>query len=215
MAGMGEERRRPPAYNRHMIAFVYDTFLALGERRGMGSHRRELLSGVRGRVLELGAGTGLNLPYYPADVELVVAEPDPGMRAKLERRVARSRRSATVAEAPAEALPFPDGSFDTVVSTMVLCTVGDVRASVREVRRVLAPGGRLAFIEHVRASSSRLAAWQDRLAAPWRVVGRGCRCNQATLELLEREGLRLEQVSRARWRGMPAIVHPLVVGEAS
>jgi ubiquinone/menaquinone biosynthesis C-methylase UbiE len=195
-----------------MIDRAYDLFLALGERRGMRARRRELLAGARGRVLELGAGTGLNLPHYPRDVHLVLTEPDPAMRRALERRV---RREATVLGASAEALPFADGSFDTVVSTMVLCTVGDVAAAVREVRRVLAPGGQLIFIEHVRASAPRLAAWQDRLAAPWRVLGQGCRCNQPTLELLEASGLRVEQATPARWRGMPAIVRPLVVGAAS
>jgi len=198
-----------------MIDFLYDTFLALGERRGMRARRRELLAGVRGRVLELGAGTGLNVPHYPHDVDLVLTEPDPAMRAGLERRLARARRPATVVGAPAEALPFADGTFDTVVSTLVFCTVGDVPATAREVRRVLAPGGRLIFIEHVRASTPRLAAWQDRFAGPWRVVGQGCRCNQATLEQLERAGLRVGPVSRGRWHGMPALVHPLVVGEAS
>ena len=141
-------------------AWIYDPFLALGERRGMASRRRALLALARGRVLELGAGTGLNLAHYPAAVgELVLTEPDSAMCARLARRVARSGRDATVVAARAEALPFRDGAFDTVVSTLVLCTVEDPVAAVREVRRVLAPGGRLLFAEHVRASAPRLARW--------------------------------------------------------
>lgn len=193
-------------------ARIYDPFLALGERRGMARHRRDLLAGARGRVLELGAGTGLNLAHYPAELDaLVLTEPEPAMRAWLERRVARSGREATIMAAPAESLPFDDGAFDTVVSTLVLCTVHDPEAAVREARRVLAPGGRLLFAEHVRAGSSRLARWQDRLAGPWAAFAQGCRCNVQTDELLARE-LRLGRVERARWRGMPALVHPLVVG---
>jgi ubiquinone/menaquinone biosynthesis C-methylase UbiE len=187
-------------------ALLYDPFLALGERRGMAARRRALLADVRGRVLEVGAGTGLNLPHYPAGVDLVLTEPQPSMLRKLRRR-------APVVAAPAEALPFEDASFDVVVSTMVLCTVADPVAAVREMRRVLRPGGRLVFIEHVRAESPRLARWQDRLAAPWRAFAVGCRCNQPTLELLARE-LRLGEVERAGWRGMPALVRPLAIGEA-
>jgi ubiquinone/menaquinone biosynthesis C-methylase UbiE len=187
-------------------ALLYDPFLALGERRGMAAHRRALLAPLRGRVLEVGAGTGLNLPHYPKGLDLVLTEPDPSMARKLRRR-------APVVAAPAEALPFEDGSFDTVVSTMVLCTADDPVAAVREIRRVLRPGGRLVFIEHVRAESPRLARWQDRLAAPWRAFAVGCRCNQPTLDLLRRE-LRVGEVRRAGWRGMPALVRPLAIGEA-
>jgi SAM-dependent methyltransferase len=195
-------------------ARIYDPFLALAERRGMSSRRRELLAGARGRVLELGAGTGLNLAHYPAGLDrLVLSEPDPAMRGRLEQRVSRSGRDVTIVAAPAEALPFADGAFDTVVSTLVLCTVRDPVAAVREARRVLAPGGRLLFVEHVRAASPRLAWWQDRLAGPWARFAQGCRCNVATEALLARE-VRLERVERASWRGMPMLVHPLIIGEA-
>jgi ubiquinone/menaquinone biosynthesis C-methylase UbiE len=196
-------------------ALAYDPFLALGERRGMAACRHALLASARGRVLELGAGTGLNLAHYPVGVTaLVLTEPDAAMRGRLERRVARSGRAARVMAAGAEALPFADGAFDTVVSTMVLCTVQDVDAALAEVRRVLAPGGRLLLIEHVRADSPRLGRWQDRLAGAWGTFAEGCRCNQPTVERLEAAGLRLE-LTPERWRGMPALVAPLVVGTAS
>jgi ubiquinone/menaquinone biosynthesis C-methylase UbiE len=195
-------------------AWLYDPFLALAERRGMAALRLELLSAARGRVLEVGAGTGRNLAAYPARLEqLVLSEPDPGMRARLRRRVERGGQPTSVVAAGAEALPFADGSYDTVVSTMVLCTVPDVRAGVRELRRVLRPGGRLLFIEHVRADGGRLARRQDRLATAWRAFAVGCHCNRPTLELL-REHFDLPSVDRATWRGMPSIVHPLVVGHA-
>src|SRR3954447_14473790 len=190
-------------------AFIYDLTLALSERRGMAARRGELLASARGRVLELGAGTGLNLRHYPDGVDLVVSEPDPGMRARLERRAAGR---ATVIDAGAEALPFPDASFDTVVSTLVLCTVADPAKALAEVRRVLAPGGRLLLIEHVRASEPRLERRQDRFAGLWHACAMGCRCNQPTVELLERAGLSVEQLAPSRWRGMPSLVAPLVVG---
>ena len=197
-------------------ARMYDPFLALGERRGMAARRGALLASARGRVLELGAGTGLNLAHYPAGLErLVLSEPDPAMRLRLERRLARSGRDATVVDAAAEALPFADGAFDTVVTTMVLCTVAEPRAALREARRVLAPDGRLVFAEHVRAESLRLARWQDRLAGAWGAFAQGCRCNQPTLQLLEQQGLDVVELDRARWRGMPAVVRPLVIGHAA
>src|SRR3954469_9228356 len=111
-------------------AFIYDLTLALGERRGMAARRRDLLASARGRVLELGAGTGLNLRHYPDGVDLVLSEPDPAMRARLKRRAGSA---VPVVDAGAERLPFPDDSFDTVVSTLVLCTVADPDAALAEV----------------------------------------------------------------------------------
>jgi SAM-dependent methyltransferase len=184
-------------------ARLYDPFLALGERRGMAAHRRELLAGVSGRVLEVGAGTGLNLPFYGPGADVVLTEPDPAMRARA------ARRGATVVDARAEALPFADGTFDAVVCTLVLCTVDDPAAAVAEFRRILAPGGRLLFIEHVRAQDARR---QDRWAPLWRAFAMGCRCNQPTLDLL-RAHLDV-RCTLAPWSGMPAIVSPLAIGEA-
>ena len=212
MAGTGDETACPRTYNLDMslTAFIYDISLAISERRGMAARRGELLASARGRVLELGAGTGLNLRHYPDDVDLVVSEPDPGMRARLKRRAGRD---VTVVDAGAESLPFPDDSFDTVVSTLVLCTVAAPDVALAEVRRVLASGGRLLLIEHVRAEAPRLARRQDRFAGLWHACAMGCRCNQPTVELLERAGLSLE-LAPSRWRGMPSVVRPLVVGTA-
>jgi ubiquinone/menaquinone biosynthesis C-methylase UbiE len=195
-------------------AAIYDPFLALGERRGMAARRRALLADATGAVLEVGAGTGANLAAYPAGQDpLVLTEPNPGMARRLEHAAARHRPDARVVHAGAEDLPFADGTFDVVVSTMVMCTVPDPVAAVAEIRRVLRPGGRLLYLEHVRSDDPRLARWQDRLASPWRLFAAGCVCNQRTLELLE-GSFELEPATRDTWRGMPAIVGPLVIGAA-
>jgi ubiquinone/menaquinone biosynthesis C-methylase UbiE len=198
-----------------LTAAAYDPFLALGERRGMGERRRRLLHGARGRVLEIGAGTGLNLEHYPDRLDgLVLSEPDDRMARRLERRLRRSGAAAAVLRVSAEELPLPSDSVDTVVSTMVLCTVPDPEAALAEIRRVLRPDGRLLFCEHVRSDSSRLSRWQERLARPWRAFADGCRCNQDTEGLIER-ALRIDRIERDEWRGMPGLVRPLIVGTAS
>jgi ubiquinone/menaquinone biosynthesis C-methylase UbiE len=196
-------------------AAIYDPFLWLGEQLGMRARRRQLLSAARGRVLEIGAGTGLNLSHYPDEIdELVLAEPAGPMAARLERRRSKLGISARVMVAPVEALPFEDGSFDTVVSTMVLCTVASPERALMEVRRVLRPGGVLLFCEHVRSDSARLAHWQDRLADAWAGFADGCRCDRETLATISSH-LQVVTVERARWRGMPRLLHPLVIGEAA
>jgi SAM-dependent methyltransferase len=197
------------------FALLYDPFVWGGERAGLRAHRRALLSRARGCTLEIGSGTGLNLPHYPDDLDyLILAEPDAAMRSRLERRLSRSGRGTRLVDAPAERLPFPDGSVDTVVSTLVLCTVDAPDAALREIARVLRPHGQLLFLEHVRSESATLARWQDRLARPWRSFARGCRCNRATAELIVTGGLELDQAVDASWHGMPPIVRPLIVGRA-
>jgi SAM-dependent methyltransferase len=194
-------------------AVIYDPFLWAGERAGLRALRSDVLSAARGCTVEIGAGTGLNLRHYPGDVdELFLVEPDAAMRVRLEKRLRRGDRHAQVVDAPAEQLPFADGSVDTVVSTFVLCTVAAPDLALREMLRVLRPDGQLLFIEHVRSSSSRLARWQDRLAEPWRRFARGCRCNQATAELLATFGMTPGDVRTASWRAMPPIVRPIVAG---
>jgi len=193
------------------FALLYDPFLWAGEVAGMKRRRRALLREARGRVLEIGAGTGLNVPHYPRGLsELILAEPDAAMSRRLVRRAAGR---ANVITAPAEALPLEDASVDTVVSTFVLCTVEGPEAALREIRRVLRPDGQLLLIEHVRSDVRWRAALQRRLRRPWSGFARGCRCDQATPELLRASGFRTE-LRPARWRGMPAIVAPLVIGTA-
>ena len=199
----------------HFTARIYDPFLWWGEMRGMRARRRRLIGAARGRVLEIGAGTGLNLRHDPDEIDdLVLAEPFEPMTDRLERRLSRSGRVARIVAAPAEALPFEDGTFDAVVSTLVLCTVADPERAVAEVRRVLRPGGRLLFCEHVRSDSARIARWQDRLADAWAGVADGCRCDRDTLATISSQ-LETSTVERARWGGMPPLVHPLVLGVAA
>ena len=144
----------------HAFALLYDPFLWVGERVGLRAHRQELLRRARGCTLEIGSGTGLNLAHYPDDLdELVLIEPDPAMHSRLEKRLSRSRRRARLVDAPAERLPFADGSVDTVVSTFVLCTVDAPDLALREIARVLRPDGQLLFLEHVRSESPTLARW--------------------------------------------------------
>jgi SAM-dependent methyltransferase len=198
-----------------VFAAIYDPFLWLGERAGMCRYRRELLTQARGRTLEIGSGTGLNLVHYPDDLDgLVLAEPDASMRKRLQATVRRSERPAHVIDARAEQLPFADASVDTVVSTLVLCTVDAPDIALREIRRVLRPGGQLLFIEHIRSESPRLARWQDRLARPWQRFAEGCRCNRATLELIEACAFDVT-AHPAAWRAMPPIIRPLSIGRAT
>ena len=197
-----------------LFAALYDAAFMRAERKGLRAMRQELLSQCTGSVLELGAGTGLNVGYYDAGLaRLVLTEPEPHMAAKLRAAVTRARIAAEVIEAPAESLPFPDASFDTVVSTLVLCTVPAPDVVMREVRRVLKPGGRFLFIEHVRSDSPRLAGWQDRLRRLWSLLACGCQCNRNTLETIQR-GLLTDQVRHDRLIGLTPLLRPLVRGQA-
>jgi SAM-dependent methyltransferase len=197
-----------------VFAAVYDPFLSLGELTGLRRHRASVLAHARGRVVELGAGTGLNLRHYPDGIEeLILVEPDAAMRRRLARRLRRAGRSAEIADAGAERLPLPDGSVDTVVATLVLCTVDDPRQALAEIARVLRPDGELLFVEHVRSGSSWLARLQDGLAGPWRRFACGCRCNRATVDQMRACGFEPD-AAPASWHGMPPIVRPLAVGRA-
>lgn len=194
---------------------VYDRAFKATEEAGLRQMRRELLAEAKGRVLELGAGTGANVELYPEAVEeLVLAEPDPHMTKRLRAKLAESGNRAQVMEAPAERLPIEDSSFDTVVVTLVLCTVPSPEAALAEVARVLKPGGRLLFIEHVRAQEPQLARWQDRLERPWRFLGDGCHCNRDTVATIEASSLVLSDVERDKLPKAVPIVEPLVRGRA-
>jgi SAM-dependent methyltransferase len=195
---------------------LYDSMLKGTEEAGLREMRRETLRGARGRTIDLGAGTGANLDLYPdAVTELVLAEPDPHMARQLRRKLAEHGDPVELVEAAAERLPFDDSSFDTAVFTLVLCTVPDPAAALAETARVLKPGGRLLFVEHVRAEDARLARWQDRLEGPWRFLGDGCHCNRDTVASIEASPLTVERVERGSLPKSPPIVRPLVRGSAS
>jgi ubiquinone/menaquinone biosynthesis C-methylase UbiE len=198
-----------------VFAHIYDSLLWLGEIAGMRHRRRDLLADARGRVVEIGAGTGLNLGHYPDEVtELILTEPDAAMRRRLDRRLQSTARVARIVDAPAERLPLADASVDTVVSTLVLCTVDDPERTLGEIARVLRAGGQLLFVEHVRAESRLLAACQDYLFRPWRAFACGCCCNRRTVELMRDNGFDVA-ADAAVWRAMPAIVRPIVIGRAT
>jgi ubiquinone/menaquinone biosynthesis C-methylase UbiE len=146
--------------------------------------------------------------------ELVITEPEAPMAQRLERRLAGHDRPARVVRAPAEELPFPGQSFDFVVSTLVLCTVDDPDLALAEIRRVLRPGGRLLFLEHVRSEEPRVALWQDRLHGVWVRFAHGCHCNRRTLDGIERAGFSIEELQHDRVPMAPAIVRPLIAGVA-
>lgn len=197
-----------------MFARGYDFFFAVMERNGLRELRHDLLTQAEGRCLEIGAGSGLNLEHWPAEVELVASEPFEPMARQLRKKVKSSRPGTEVVAAGGESLPFPDGSFDTVALTLVLCTAPDPDAVLREVDRVLKPGGRFLFLEHVRSPDEGLARWQDRLHGPWYAFGHGCHCNRDTPAILAASPLDVESGDRGELPGAVALVKPMYKGTA-
>ena len=197
------------------FALTYDRFMAKTEQAGLHAMRERLLAGASGDVIEIGGGTGLNLTCYGPDVRsLTITEPEPPMLRRLERRVSDQRPSATVLRAPAEDLPFEDHSFDVAVSTLVLCGVDDQPRALRELRRVLRPGGRLLFIEHLRSQDPALARMQDRMNWLNRAVVR-CDCNRPTLDSVRRAGFTVTELDHAELPNAPKFVRPAIVGSAT
>lgn len=199
-----------------VFSAFYDSLLRGTEEAGLRETRRQTLASASGRTIDLGAGTGANLGLYPdAVTELVLSEPDPHMTKRLRPRLAGSGIPAELVEAPAERLPFEDSSFDTAVFTLVLCTVPDPRAALAEAARILKPGGKLLFVEHVRAPEPGLARWQDRLEAPWKFFADGCHCNRDTVASIEASPLTLDQVERGELPKSPPLTKPLAWGSAT
>lgn len=200
------------------LAYVYDPFMAGLERTYGARWRRELLEGLEGRVLEIGAGTGANLAHYPDGVEsLVLDEPDRAMRAQLERKLRGSvvERRATISDRPVEAIPPSEGPFDAIVCTLVLCTVPDADRAARHMRTLLRPGGKLVFLEHVAAEEDPNARlWQERLDPFWRHVAGGCRLNRRTGEVFERAGFTMERLDRELIPRAPRIIKTMIRGVA-
>jgi len=195
---------------------AYDSLMKSTEEAGMREIRSEALAEARGRTIDIGAGTGVNADLFPDDLaELVLAEPDEHMLKRLRPKMAESGREVEVVQAPADRLPFPDDTFDTAVFTLVLCTVPDQAAALAEAARVLRPGGKLLFVEHVRAEEPGLARWQDRLERPWRFLGDGCHCNRDTVATIEASPFEIERVERGELPKAPPLVRPLVRGAAS
>jgi ubiquinone/menaquinone biosynthesis C-methylase UbiE len=183
------------------IPWLYDPFLALAERGRFGGWRRWLPGGARGRTLDLGTGTGRNLPWLPPGTRAVAC--DPG-RENLRAAGARAPGVALV-RARAEALPFRDGAFDTVLCGMVLCSVDEPAAALAELARVTAPGGEVRLLEHVRASSRLGGWWQDLVQPAWTAVTGGCRPNRDTERALAEAGFAVgEREAVGTWRRLVA-----------
>jgi len=198
-----------------LFAAMYDRMSRKSEEAGMRALRHGLLAAASGDVLEIGAGTGLNLAHYNGSVDsLVVTEPDSAMLSRLQRKAREQAPLAKVLRAPAEDLPFEDGTFDTVVSTLVLCGVDDQERALREARRVLRPGGRLLFMEHVRSDDPALARFQDRMNWLNRLVV-DCDCNRPTLTTIEGVGFNVERLDRTTLPKAPKFARPLILGSAS
>lgn len=200
------------------FAFLYDPLIASGERSYMRRVREEIMGGARGRVLELGAGTGLSFSYYNSHAERIVAtDPDAHMLQRARRRLKDAVRPIELQQAWAEELPFRDVSFDTVVSTLVMCTTRDLLRALSEVRRVLKPSGELRMYEHVRYDHAFGAFWQDLVTPAWRWFGAGCHPNRDIARLVREAGFEFQRLESTKpdppippW----AITRPRIMGIA-
>ena len=192
----GGEVRHP------LFARLFDRLAAKDKGRGEDALRRELLAGLSGRVVEVGAGNGINFEHYPSGVEqLIAVEPEPYLRGQAERTARSLSLQTMVVDGTAADLPLESGSVDAVAVAGVLCSVPDQEAALVEFRRVLRPGGELRFYEHVRSRRAAFGHYQDLLALVWPRLMGGCRPNRDTLAAIEHGGFRIE---RCRRFGFPA-----------
>lgn len=203
---------------RHPIAArAYERVSQVLERRAVGEHRDELLEGLAGRVIEVGAGNGLNFAHYPPAVEEVLAvEPEPYLRRLAERAAAEVTADVRVVDAVAEELPAADASFDAGVVSLVLCSVADPRRALAELRRVVRPGGELRFYEHVVAEDRRVARLQSAVDVVWPRVAGGCHASRDTLREIRDAGFVFERMRRFGFRPclLGWFVEPHVIGVA-
>lgn len=187
------------------------------EAKGNAEHREELLADLTGRVIEVGAGTGLNFGHYPSSVsEVVAVEPEPYLRAKAEEAAAAAPVTVKVVDGVADELPAEDATFDAGVASLVLCSVPVPAAALAELRRVIRPGGELRFYEHVRAENAGLARWQDRLDVVWPRMAGGCHANRHTVAAIESAGFAVENVRRFEFRpsALTVLTAPHALGVA-
>ena len=177
-------------------------------------HRRRVVEDARGEVLEVGAGTGFNFPYYRDARRVVALEPEAAMRRRALKRAPKAAVPIEVVPGDGERLPFPDASFDTVVFALVLCTIPHPDRALAEACRVLRPGGEIRFYEHVRSSDPRTARRQDRILRPWRAFNRGCHPNRDTSATIEQAGFTFRDLDRFDLKGAPKIVRTHILGVA-
>ena len=192
---------------------IYDAFTAGLDRKGFGQRRDRQVAELRGDVLEVGAGTGLNLPRYRSADLLVALEPHRTYSQRLRARAGAAHVPVEVVAGTAEELPFADESFDNVVTTLSLCSVGDLDVALAEIRRVLRPGGALHFLEHVRGEGAT-ARWQDRLTPIQRRIADGCHLNRDTAAAILQAGFEITELERFAMPAGASVIRPAIQGSA-
>lgn len=196
-------------------AALYDAIMSHPEEAGLTDWRRDLLTHATGRILEIGPGTGINLPLYPKSAgNLIALEPNPAMAARLSRRTYAGSGDVALLEGFARDLPFDDDTFDTIVTTLVLCSVPDPIETLTELKRVLHPDGQLLFLEHVASPNHTLRKWQDRVDPLWHRLTGDCHLNRRTKDALITAGFHIETLDHAPMPGAPALVRPTIRGIA-
>jgi ubiquinone/menaquinone biosynthesis C-methylase UbiE len=194
---------------------IWDRGMRRSEESGLRDMRARVLGEASGRTLDIGAGTGANIGLFPAAVtELFFVEPDVHMVKKLRPKLAAAGSPGEVVQAGAEELPFEDSSIDTAAFTLALCTIPNPDAALAEAIRVLRPGGRVLFLEHVLSGEPGLSRWQNRLFKQWRFAFDGCHCNRDTVATIEASPLTLEWVDTGEMLKVPPLVRPLALGSA-
>ncbi len=197
------------------FAAVYDRMNAAMEAGVLGRRRAALVGDLEGQVLEIGSGTGANLPHYRNAARVTCTEPSAPMRGRLLHRAAAAAVPVDIRDAGAESLPFDDATFDAVVSTLVLCTVDDIAATLAEIRRVLRPGGRLLFIEHGGDAAGKRGVWQRRLDPVWTKVACGCHLTRDARSNLEQAGFTVSQYEEFSPKRTPPVLLPFAQGVAT
>ena len=200
-----------------LFARLYDRLAPKLEKEGAAEHRRELLAGLEGRVIEVGAGTGINFAHYPSTVnEVVAVEPEPYLRGRAAEAARTAPVAVTVVDGLADSLPDQDSSFDAGVTSLVLCSVPDQGAALAEVHRVLRPGGELRFYEHVLANSNGLARFQRAVGHVWPLLAGGCHPDRQTGDAIEAAGFAIEDARRFRFSPsfIETPVAPHILGRA-
>ena len=199
------------------FAFIYDPMIAKTEAACLQDWRKELLANAYGNVLEVGAGTGANLKFYPDKVEkLIISEPDEFMRKKLLQKLDDSSiKSHEIQSFGMEDIDLPDNSVDCVVSTLVCCSVRSPEESLKQVYRVLKPGGLFLFMEHVAAENNpKRLKWQNRINPIWKRISGNCHTNRETEKTILNTGFEIKEITKASMRKAPAFVRPTIRGIA-
>ncbi|MCK5913756.1 MAG: class I SAM-dependent methyltransferase [Desulfuromusa sp.] len=199
-----------------LIAKSYDYAMRDTEESCLQEWRKELLAHAKGDLLEIGAGTGVNLPHYPEKItRIILSEPDLQMRKNLQRRTVQTQKTnLEIASWSAESIEMPDASFDTIVSTLVLCSVPNQTTSLQEIYRLLRPNGLLIFLEHIASDHPQTLTWQHRIEPFWSFCAGNCRLTRNTAAAIDAAGLKIERLTEAPMTGTPAFVRRTVRGIA-